>query len=135
MNKINELARDFFEKKMKLDGINEAAKEAKGDKDIAEGRLVEEMVKLGMQKTSFEGMGTFSLRTSSNWNIVDQKALVAYLKENAPEMIKIHPQTIKGWANEFKGSKEDAPLMNEDDWINYFGMKPYDKIAITLRKA
>lgn len=132
---LNTLAQDYFVKKSKLDAIMEAEKEARALKDQAEQKLVESMVSGNMQKASFEGLGTFSLRRSTNWTIVDQKKIVEFLKVEAPDMIKIHPVSIKGWANEFRETKEDAPIMDENDWINFFGMKPYDKIGITLRRA
>lgn len=132
---LNNLARDFFEKKAKLDSINEVVKEAKAEKAEAEDLLCNAMTAGAMSKMSLEGMGTFSIRKSTNWNIVDQQQIVAYLKDHAPEMIKIHPQSIKGWANDFRLGKDDASVMNEDDWITFFGMKPYDKVGITLRKV
>lgn len=133
---LNNLANDFYEKKLKLEAIMEAEKEARQLKDEAEDKLADALINAKLKKASFDGLGSFSLRRSTNWNIIDQQKLITYLQQNAPEIIKLHPQNIKGWANEIREYTESTfTAAPEEQWQEIFGMVPYDKIKITVSKA
>jgi hypothetical protein len=131
---LNELAQDYHEKKTALDSIMKEEKEIRAKKEEAEERLVEAMISAQLNKIALDGFGSFTIRKSTNWNIVDQDRLVAYLKQHAPAMIKIHPVTIKGWANDLATIMPETALYSPEKWINEFGMEPYEKVGITLRK-
>lgn len=131
VGEIDQLAVQVAELKRQKSELDEKLKEINDQCSEAERMLSEALIEEGKDKWIVKGVGTLSLRVSTYWNITDNNALVKFLERNAPEMIKIHPTTIRGWANDFRQQMIDQQNAVDFDQI---GIKPYDKVAISLRK-
>lgn len=126
VEELNILSKQVADLKIRKTDLENSLKEINNQLDKVEVKFVEALIQDGIDKWSND-YGTFTPRISTHWKILDNQQLVKYLENNAPEMVKIHPQTIRGWAN-----------TNRDIDINWdygkLGIEPYDIKKITYRR-
>ena len=92
-----------------------------------EAKLIPLLVEEQRDSWEIPELGKLSLRVSTNWNIQDQEALVNYLLDYNKAMVKMHPQSIKGWASE---QLEQNPNWNSSE----IGLVPYEQIKTSFRR-
>lgn len=124
---IDVLAKELAEARIIKDAISDQLKEANAKYEEIEKRFVEAMISEGKDSWKVEDIGSLSIKVSTYWNIQDQPKLVDYLLANDRSMVKIHPQSIRGWANEL------SELGKRDELLQ-LGLEPYDKVGVTLRR-